>query len=49
MARPLLSVEGLEVTLATEQGTGQVLQRVSLSVDGGERIGLVGESGCGKA
>jgi peptide/nickel transport system ATP-binding protein len=49
MARPLLSVEGLEVTLATEQGTGQVLQRVSLSVDGGERIGLVGESGCGKS
>jgi peptide/nickel transport system ATP-binding protein len=49
MVRALLHVEHLDVTLHGEQGTARVLQDVDISVVGGERVGLVGESGCGKS
>ncbi len=49
MPLPLLHVEHLEVTLHGEQGTGRVLQDLDISVGGSERVGLVGESGCGKS
>lgn len=45
----LLRIEHLDVTLHTEQGTARVLQDVNISVGANERVGLVGESGCGKS
>jgi peptide/nickel transport system ATP-binding protein len=44
----LLSVRGLEVEFATDQGIARVLDRISLDIGRGEVVGLVGESGCGK-
>ena len=49
MAQPLLHVEHLEVTLHGEQGTARVLQDVDITLGASERVGLVGESGCGKS
>jgi oligopeptide/dipeptide ABC transporter ATP-binding protein len=46
---PLLSVEGLSIGFATEEGSIRVVEDVSFSVRGGETVGLVGESGCGKS
>jgi oligopeptide/dipeptide ABC transporter ATP-binding protein len=45
----LLSVEGLSIGFATEEGPIRVVEDVSFSVAGGETVGLVGESGCGKS
>ncbi|MPZ12799.1 MAG: ATP-binding cassette domain-containing protein, partial [Kiloniellaceae bacterium] len=45
----LLDVRDLRMTLRTDDGPAQVLDRVSLSVRSGEIHGLVGESGCGKS
>ena len=44
----LLSVRGLEVEFATDQGIAHVLDRINLDIGHGEVVGLVGESGCGK-
>ena len=44
----LLSVEDLSLGFATEAGFASVLDRVSLSIERGQVLGLVGESGCGK-
>jgi oligopeptide/dipeptide ABC transporter ATP-binding protein len=45
----LLSIENLSVVFTNYQGTSSVLNHVSLTVDRGEILGLVGESGCGKS
>ncbi len=45
----LLSVEGLSIGFATEEGPIRVVEDVSFAVKGGETLGLVGESGCGKS
>ncbi len=47
-ARPLLSVRGLGVRFKTAQGIWQATRRIDFDVAPGERIGIVGESGCGK-
>ena len=44
----LLSVEELSLGFATQAGFASVLDRVSLSIERGRVLGLVGESGCGK-
>ena len=44
----LLAVEDLSLGFATEAGFASVLDRVSLSIERGQVLGLVGESGCGK-
>jgi peptide/nickel transport system ATP-binding protein len=45
----LLSVEGLTIGFATEEGYIRVVEDVSLAVRSGQTLGLVGESGCGKS
>ena len=49
MSEPLMQVENLQVWFDLEGG-GELhaVQGVNLSLEPGERLGLVGESGCGK-
>jgi peptide/nickel transport system permease protein len=44
----VLSIRNLSVAFETEAGTAQVLDNVNISLQRGEILGLVGESGCGK-
>jgi peptide/nickel transport system ATP-binding protein len=46
---PLLSVEGLCVEFSGAAGLARALNGVSLTVNAGETLGIVGESGCGKS
>ena len=46
---PLLDIQGLTVQLRTPGGLLTVLDDVSLQVEAGKTLGLVGESGCGKS
>jgi len=45
----LLSVEDLVVRFRTREGTIYAVNGVSFELEAGERLGLVGESGCGKS
>ena len=45
---PLLDVRGLGISFLIAGGSVQATQDVSFSVQPGERVGIVGESGCGK-
>ena len=45
----LLEVKNLETHFPTRAGLVRAVNDVSLFVDGGELLGLVGESGCGKS
>ncbi len=44
----VLRVENLRVVFETQAGTGAAVDGVSFSLKPGERMGLIGESGCGK-
>ncbi len=44
-----LSLENLSITFNTDHGPLNVLQDVSLKIDKGEFISLIGHSGCGKS
>jgi peptide/nickel transport system ATP-binding protein len=46
---PLLEVTDLRVTLPTARGPADALRGVSFTLDRGETLGLIGESGCGKS
>ena len=46
---PLLSVADLHTHFRTPEGELRAVDGVSLTVDKGESVGLVGESGCGKS
>jgi oligopeptide/dipeptide ABC transporter ATP-binding protein len=48
-AVPLLEVEDLEVQFATFGGTVHAVRGVSFTVDAGQTLAIVGESGCGKS
>ncbi|MBM3352289.1 MAG: ABC transporter ATP-binding protein [Betaproteobacteria bacterium] len=45
----LLAVEDLSVEFRTRRGVARVLDRVSLGIERGQTLGVVGESGCGKS
>ena len=47
--RPLLQVQNLTMSYYTGQGEVRAVDGVSFSVDRGQALGLVGESGCGKS
>ena len=48
MAQPLLAIEGLKTHFATDDGMIHAVDGVDLSIERGETLGVVGESGCGK-
>ena len=45
----LLEVKNLEVVFNTEDGDITAVNKISFSINKGETIGIVGESGCGKS
>jgi peptide/nickel transport system ATP-binding protein len=45
---PLLDVRNLSLSFATAEGDLPIIRDVNFSVARGERVGIVGESGCGK-
>ncbi len=49
VAKKIIEVEGLRVHFDTLDGPIEALQSVDLSVEEGQIMGLVGESGCGKS
>ena len=48
-AEPLLAVEDLNIFFRSGRSEVQAIDSVSFSVGRGERLGIVGESGCGKS
>jgi peptide/nickel transport system ATP-binding protein len=46
---PLLEVHDLHVTLQTARGPAPALRELSFTLERGQTLGLIGESGCGKS
>ena len=46
---PILTVDRLQTHFFTEDGVTRAVDGVSFTVDPGETVGIVGESGCGKS
>jgi len=45
---PLLDIRGLKIHFTTDDGIVQAVDGVDLTVERGETVCVVGESGCGK-
>ncbi|MDH3664093.1 MAG: ABC transporter ATP-binding protein [Alphaproteobacteria bacterium] len=48
-AAPLLAIEDLSIGFRGEHGIAPVIDHLSLTIEAGRIVGLVGESGCGKS
>jgi len=48
VASPLLDVRNLSVSYATPSGSFRALQDISFSLQAGETLAIIGETGCGK-
>ncbi len=46
---PLLQAKGLSVTIPSIDGPLQIIKDINFSLNRGDRLGIVGESGCGKS
>ena len=44
----LMSVRGLGIRFKTSHGIWQATRKIDFDIEPGERVGIVGESGCGK-
>lgn len=49
MSRPILEIKNLQTAFFTERGEVRAVDDVSLSVEAGKTLCIVGESGCGKS
>jgi oligopeptide transport system ATP-binding protein len=49
MEQPLLEVNNLKTEFVTQDGIVQAVNGISFTLDEGETLGVVGESGCGKS
>jgi len=49
MGEPILALEAAELTLAGNAGPVEILKGISLSVERGQTVGLIGPSGSGKS
>ncbi|MBL4813318.1 MAG: ABC transporter ATP-binding protein, partial [Rhodobacteraceae bacterium] len=49
MNKPLLELDNLQMYFPTRAGPLRAVDGVSLKIERGETLGLVGESGCGKS
>ena len=45
---PLMSVRDLGIRFKTTHGVWQATRKIDFDIAPGERVGIVGESGCGK-
>ncbi len=48
-AQPLVEIRDLYAEMVTFDGVSKVLNGVNLTINKGDLVGLVGETGCGKS